>query len=97
MRARVAGWTLTALGVLALAVAVLVTAASSAPAEVLPLAEEYETVTVGADVTFLDPVTLEQRTDEDVATTVRVRGITRSRDADGDTAVRRFEDRKSVV
>jgi Porin PorA len=91
MRARVAGWTLTALGVLALAVAVLVTATSSAPAEVLPLAEEYETVTEGADVTFLDPVTLEQRTDEDVATTVRVRGITRSRDADVDTAVRRFD------
>jgi hypothetical protein len=91
MRARAVGWILAALGVLALVVAVLVRAGSAAPADGLPLGGEYETVIEGTDVTFLDPVTLEQRTGEDVATTVRVRGITRSRDADADTAVRRFE------
>jgi len=89
MGARVAGWTLAGLGILALAVAVLVPGGSPAPEAGLPLAERYETVTEGSDVTFLDPVTLEQRTGEDVSTTVRVRGIERSEDADVDTVVRR--------
>jgi hypothetical protein len=91
MRARAVGWSLAALGVLALAVAVLVPAAFPAPAAELPPVEEYETVTEGTDVTFLDPVTLEQRTGGDVSTTVRVRGVARARDADGDTAVQRFD------
>ncbi len=91
MGARVAGWTLAGLGLLALAVVPLVPAGCSVAGASLPLAEQYETVTQGSDVTFLDPVTLEQRTDEDVSTTVRVRGTARSGDADGNTAVRRFD------
>ena len=91
MGGRVAGWTLAGLGSLAIAVAPLVPAGSSVAGPSLPLAERYETVTQGFDVTFLDPVTLEQRTNEDVSTTVRVRGAARSGDAAGNTAVRRFD------
>lgn len=90
MGARVAGWALAGLGILALAGSVLVSGSSPAPAAGPGLTEQYEAVAEGGDVTFLDPVTLEQRTGEVVSTTVRVRGIVRSTDADDDTAVRRW-------
>ena len=92
MRARVAGRLVATLGAVALAVAFLLPAqASSAPGGLLPLEEAYETVVSGADVTFLDPETLEQRHGEDVSLSVRVRGDAGSPDADRDTAVREYE------
>ena len=91
MRARVAGRVVAALGAVALAVAFLPAQASSAPGGRLPLEEAYETTVAGADVTFLDPATLEQRAGEDVSLSVRVRGDAESADADRDTAVRTYE------
>lgn len=88
MGARVAGRTLAGVGGVVLAVAVLATAASGSPAPVLPLDEAYETVVEGSDVTLLDPVTLEQRTGQEVSVSVRVRGDADAGPADDDTAVR---------
>lgn len=91
MRARVVGSAVAVLGGVALAIAVLVPAWSPPPGVELPLEAAYETVVEGADVTFLDPVTLEQRTGEDVSVAVRVRGDAGSVDADDDTAVRVYD------
>ncbi len=91
MRARAAGRIVAALGAVALAVAFLPTQAFAAPEGRLPLEEAYDTVASGAEVTFLDPVTLEQRVGEDVSLSVRVRGDADSADADRDTAVREYE------
>ncbi len=93
MGARVAGLTLAGLGAATLAVAVLVpvlggAAGSPAQGGRLLLEEDYDAVGEGAGVTFLDPVTLEQRTGESVSVSVRVRGDADSGAADEDTAVR---------
>jgi hypothetical protein len=90
MRAHVVGWTSAGLGGLALAVAVLLPPGSPAHAERLPLEEAYDTVTVGEDVAFLDPVTLEQRTG-DVRVAVEVSGDAGDVDADEGTAVRVYD------
>lgn len=91
MRARVVGRIAVALGAVALALAFVPAQASPAPGGRLPLEEAYETEVSGADVTFLDPVTLQQREGEDVSLTVRVRGDAESPDAGGQTAVRKYE------
>ncbi len=91
MRARGVGWALAGLGSVTVAAAVLVPAGSAAPVAEVPLQEAYETVAEGDDITFLDPVTLEQRSGEDVSVSVRVRGKATFRDADDDTAVRVYE------
>lgn len=88
MRARFVGRACAALGGAGLAIAVLVAAGSPAPVVELPVEEAYETVVEGADVTFLDPVSLRQRTGEDVSVSVRVRGDDGPGGADADTAVR---------
>lgn len=88
MRARIAGLSAAVLGGLALVLAVLLASGSPVPEAGLPLGESYETVAEGADVTFLDPVTLEQRTGEDVQVQVEVSGDPGSVDADEGTAVR---------
>ncbi len=74
MPARVIGLTLLGLGGVALAVALLAPAVAATPVPEIPADEESETVVSGTDVTFLDPLTLEQRTGEDVSISVRVRG-----------------------
>ncbi|MGY1752561.1 porin PorA family protein [Blastococcus sp. SYSU D01042] len=91
MRARVLGRALAALGGVTLAVAALAPAGSPASAAELPREVAYDTVVVGADVTFLDPVTLEQRSGEQVTVSLRVRD-----DADPDAepdgpAIRAYE------
>ncbi len=95
MRARLVGQALAGLGGVVLAVAVLMPSPSPAPF-VLPLDEEYDTVALGSDVTYLDPRTLEQRTGADVSMTVRVRGDAGADAADGDTAVRTYGTTTSV-
>lgn len=87
MRTRAIGGTLVCCGFLAVAAAVLVPVLSAAHETALPLDAEYRTDAVGADVTFLDPATLTERTGEDVSTSVRVRGDEGSGEADDDTAV----------
>lgn len=85
MGRRAVGLVSAGLGGAALAVAVLMPAGSPLPVVELPH-EAYETVAVGADVAFLDPVTLERRL-EDVSVTVRARPDADSSPAESDTAV----------
>ncbi|WP_158548474.1 porin PorA family protein [Blastococcus sp. TF02A-26] len=97
MRARAVGWTLGCIGSVALAAAVLVPASSPARETELPLDVAYRTELLGADVTFLDPATLVQRTAEDVSVSVRVRGDEDSGEADDDTAVWTYDTTTSAA
>lgn len=89
MRTGIVGGIAAVLGIGALGLAVLVPSGSSAPVAELAGEEAYDTVVTGDDVTFLDPVTLEQRAGEVVSVSLRVRG--RAADEDPDTVVRRYE------
>ncbi len=102
MQARAVGLTLAGLGGGALLVALLVPAGSPAPVAVLHLDEPFEAVASGTGVTFLDPVTLEQRTGEDVSVSVRVQGdadsgVADPGDASGGTAVLTYDTTSSAA
>lgn len=87
MRARIVGLTLVGLGALALGSAVPAGAwLPLLPAD-LPLEARSATQLTGEQVTYLDPVTLEQRTGEDASVSTTVRGDGDTGDADDDTAV----------
>jgi Porin PorA len=87
MRARVVGWAVIGLGGLAIA------ASATAPSWVpltpvdLRLDESSGTASAGEGVGYVDPVSLEQATSDEVSVSVRIRGDEDAGDADDDTAV----------
>ncbi|SDE59018.1 Protein of unknown function [Blastococcus fimeti] len=87
MRARVVGPAVIGLGVLAIAASV--TASSWVPLTPvdLPLDESFRTTSAGEQVGYVDPVSLEPVSSDDVTVSVRVRGDEDAGDADDDTAV----------
>ncbi|WP_051516034.1 DUF3068 domain-containing protein [Candidatus Blastococcus massiliensis] len=87
MRARVVGLAVIGLGGLVLAAGITADGWVPLSAVELRLDESFETVALGAQVSYLDPVPVAPVTSEDVSVSVRVRGDEDAGDAGDDTAV----------